>query len=94
MYFDLQKIPKWWVWVYWICPSSWSLKALLTSQYGDVKKQVIVFGERKAIDAFLQSYYGYEYDDLRVVALVLLAFVLVFAFGFSYATTKLNFQKL
>ncbi|GAY35559.1 hypothetical protein CUMW_017020, partial [Citrus unshiu] len=24
------KIPKWWIWCYWICPTSWSLNGLLT----------------------------------------------------------------
>ncbi|XP_060672517.1 LOW QUALITY PROTEIN: pleiotropic drug resistance protein 3-like [Ziziphus jujuba] len=89
----LQKIPKWWVWAYWSCPTSWSLKGLLTSQYGDSKKQITIYGEKQAIDAFLKSYYGYDYDDLGIVAFVLLAYALVFACGFSYATAKLNFQK-
>ncbi|KAF3444741.1 hypothetical protein FNV43_RR14434 [Rhamnella rubrinervis] len=87
------KIPKWWVWAYWICPTAWSLKGLLTSQYGDLNKEITIHGERKAIDAFLQSYYGYDHDDLGVVAFVLLAYPLVFAFSFSCATAKLNFQK-
>ena len=69
------------------------MKGLLTSQYGDLKKEITIYGERKTIDAFLRSYYGYNYDDLGVVAFVLLAYSLVFAFGFSCATAKLNFQK-
>ncbi|KAK2649788.1 hypothetical protein Ddye_017277 [Dipteronia dyeriana] len=87
------KIPKWWIWVYWICPTAWSLKGLLTSQYGDIKEETIVYGERQAINVFLESHYGYRYTDLPVVAIVLLAFPLFFAFAFACATSKLNFQK-
>ncbi|KAF3444742.1 hypothetical protein FNV43_RR14435 [Rhamnella rubrinervis] len=87
----LKKIPKWWVRLYPFCPTSWSLKALLTSQFGDVEKEIVIFGERKAIDALFKSYYGYDYDDLGVAAFVLLAYVLVFAFGFHMLLV--NFQK-
>ncbi|KAF3443182.1 hypothetical protein FNV43_RR12863 [Rhamnella rubrinervis] len=86
-----EKIPKWWVRLYPFCPTSWSLKALLTSQFGDVEKEIVIFGERKAIDALFKSYYGYDYDDLGVAAFVLLAYVLVFAFGFHMLLV--NFQK-
>ncbi|KAH7850759.1 hypothetical protein Vadar_002572 [Vaccinium darrowii] len=86
-------VPKWWVWFYRICPTAWSLQGLLTSQYGDIEKEIIVFGEQKAINAFLRSYYGYHHHLLGVVALVLFAFPLAFAAGFAYATAKLNFQR-
>ena len=53
----------------------------------------MVYGESTAINAFVQSYYGYKYDELVIVAVVLLAFPLVTAFAFAYAMAKLNFQK-
>ncbi|XAR61468.1 Sulfate-transporting ATPase [Bertholletia excelsa] len=87
------KIPKWWVWCYWMCPTAWSLKGLLTSQYGDIDKEVVVFGEYKAINAFLQSHFGYNHDNLGVVALVLFTFPIVFASVFTFSTAKLNFQR-
>ncbi|KAL6136418.1 hypothetical protein ACLB2K_061713 [Fragaria x ananassa] len=86
-------IPKWWVWGYWICPLSWSVKGILTSQYGDVNKEIVLRGEEKPISAFLESIYGYNYDDLGIVGIVLLAYPLVFAFAFALATEKLNFQR-
>ncbi|KAK4559504.1 hypothetical protein RGQ29_008643 [Quercus rubra] len=86
------KIPKWWVWAYWICPSAWSLQGFLSSQYGDIK-EIMIYGESTAINAFVQSYYGYKYDELVIVAVVLLAFPLVTAFAFAYAMAKLNFQR-
>ncbi|PPS10775.1 hypothetical protein GOBAR_AA09865 [Gossypium barbadense] len=31
-------LPKWWVWFYWIIPTSWTLRGLFTSQYGDINR--------------------------------------------------------
>ncbi|KAK1356757.1 pleiotropic drug resistance protein 3-like [Heracleum sosnowskyi] len=87
------KIPKWWNWCYWICPGSWSLRGLLTSQYGDIDKEIVAFGEQKAINTFLGSYFGYHSSDTSIVALVLVAFPFVFASIFAYSMAKLNFQR-
>ncbi|XP_059632028.1 pleiotropic drug resistance protein 3-like [Cornus florida] len=87
------KIPKWWVWLYWICPTSWSLNGLLTSQYGDENKKILIFGEIKSISSFLQEYYGFRHDHLALVAVVLIAFPAIFAFLFAYCIGKLNFQR-
>lgn len=35
----------------------------------------------------------FNYDDLGVVGIVLLAYPLVFALAFAFATEKLNFQR-
>ncbi|MBA0831868.1 hypothetical protein Goarm_016298, partial [Gossypium armourianum] len=87
------QFPKWWVWGYWISPSSWSLKGLLTSQYGDIEEEIMAFGEQKALNTFLDSQYGYKHRDLPIIAVVLLAFPLVFACVFTYGTAKLNYQR-
>ncbi|KAI3473056.1 hypothetical protein Pfo_031083 [Paulownia fortunei] len=41
------QIPKWWIWFYYLIPTSWSLNGVLTSQYGDVEQEITVFGETK-----------------------------------------------
>ncbi|KAL2477803.1 ABC transporter G family member 37 [Forsythia ovata] len=41
------QIPKWWVWFYYLAPSSWTLNCMLTSQYGDLEKEIDAFGETK-----------------------------------------------
>lgn len=87
------KFPKWWVWCYWICPTYWSLNGLLTSQYGDVKKEVVVFGELKPVGSFLEDYFGFRQDRLGLVAFVLIAYPFVYAFLFAYCIGKLNFQR-
>ncbi|GMJ09280.1 polar auxin transport inhibitor sensitive 1, PLEIOTROPIC DRUG RESISTANCE 9 [Hibiscus trionum] len=87
------RFPKWWIWGYWICPTSWSLKGFLTSQYGDIKEEIVAFGEQKTLSAFLDSQYGYKYQDLPIIAIVLFAFPLVFALVFTYGIAKLNYQR-
>ncbi|KAL5849942.1 hypothetical protein ACOSQ4_007955 [Xanthoceras sorbifolium] len=77
------KIPKWWIWFYWICPTSWSLDGLLTSQYEDLK----------TVSSFIQDYYGFQHDQLVLVAVVLIAFPVAFASLFAYCIGKLNFQR-
>ncbi|XP_077217702.1 pleiotropic drug resistance protein 3-like isoform X2 [Tasmannia lanceolata] len=87
------QIPKWWVWFYWMCPTSWTLNGLFTSQYGDIKKEIMVFGETKTVASFLHDYFGYHHDRLGVVAIVLTAFPLLFASLFAYCIGKMNFQR-
>ncbi|KAK3190018.1 hypothetical protein Dsin_029579 [Dipteronia sinensis] len=87
------KIPKWWIWCYWICPTAWSLNGLLTSQYGDMNKEILIFGEQKTVSSFLQHYYGFQNDHLGLVAVVLIAFPVAFASLFAYCIGKLNFQR-
>ncbi|PKI41929.1 hypothetical protein CRG98_037679 [Punica granatum] len=86
-------IPKWWVWCYWICPAAWSLRGLLTSQYGDISEEIIVDGELTTIGGYLKSYYGYKYDELGLISAILLAIPLLFAIIFAFCIAKLNFQK-
>ncbi|KAK2646917.1 hypothetical protein Ddye_022112 [Dipteronia dyeriana] len=86
-------IPKWWLWLYYICPTSWALNGMLTSQYGDIKKEISVFGETKTVAAFLEDYFGFHHNFLGVVAVVLIVFPIVFASLFAYFIGKLNFQK-
>jgi len=92
-YFFMQKIPKWWIWCYWICPTAWSLNGLLTSQYGDIEKEVLVFGERKSVGSFLRDYYGFRHDRLSLVAVVLIVYPIVYASLFAYFIKKMNYQK-
>ncbi|KAL5710887.1 transcription factor [Ranunculus cassubicifolius] len=84
------RIPIWWKWYYWICPVAWTLYGLAASQYGDVH-DVLESGE--TVDEFLRSFFGYKHDFLAVVAVVVVAFTLLFAFVFIFAIRAFNFQK-
>ncbi|KAM4107961.1 hypothetical protein ACB094_03G007800 [Castanea mollissima] len=87
------QIPKWWIWMYYLTPTSWSLNGMLTSQYGDINKKILVFGETKTVVAFLEDYFGFHHDQLAIVAVVLIAFPIVFASLFSYFIGQLKFQR-
>ncbi|PSS03109.1 Pleiotropic drug resistance protein [Actinidia chinensis var. chinensis] len=87
------QIPKWWIWMYYISPTSWTLKGMLTSQYGDIDKEIVVFGETKTVAAFLRDYFGYHHDHLPFVAVVLMIYPILFAILFAYCIGKLNFQR-
>ncbi|KAJ0976465.1 hypothetical protein J5N97_018430 [Dioscorea zingiberensis] len=86
-------IPKWWIWAYYIMPTSWILRGVFTSQYGDITKEIMVFGESKPVATFLEDFYGFHQNHLAMVAAVLLSFPLIFASLFMYFIGKLNFQK-
>ncbi|KAL1091252.1 hypothetical protein V6Z11_D07G144300 [Gossypium hirsutum] len=86
-------LPKWWVWFYWMVPTSWVLRGLLTSQYGDINKEIIAFGERKTISTFLENHYGFKHEDLPLTAILLCAYPIFFASIFTYFMAKLNFQR-
>ena len=78
--------------MYHLTPTSWSLNGMLTSQYGDINKMIVVFRETKTVVAFLEDYFGFHHDQLAIVAVVLIAFPLVFASLFSYFIGQLKFQ--
>ncbi|KAK1319195.1 Pleiotropic drug resistance protein 3 [Acorus calamus] len=90
---NIQKIPKWWIWCYWISPASWTMNGLLTSQYGDMHKEITVFEKQVPINTFLREFYNFHHDRLAVVAVVLAAYSIVFASLFAFCIGKLNFQR-
>lgn len=89
----MQQIPKWWIWMYYLCPVSWALNGMLTSQYGDANEEISAFEEKKTIVQFLEDYYGFHHDFLSVIGVVLMVFPISIAILFAYCIGKLNFQK-
>ncbi|CAK9322842.1 unnamed protein product [Citrullus colocynthis] len=87
------QIPKWWKWMYYITPTSWTLNCLLTSQYGDLDSTLVVFEEKTTVSAFLRDYFGFHHNQLPFVGFILILFPLVFALLFGFCIGKLNFQK-
>ncbi|KAK6265196.1 hypothetical protein QUC31_016033 [Theobroma cacao] len=87
------QIPKWWLWLYYLCPTSWALNGMLTSQYGDIDKEMLAFGETKTVAAFLEDYFGFHREFLGIVAVVLLVFPVLFATLFAYVIGRVNFQR-
>ncbi|KAJ3687421.1 hypothetical protein LUZ61_016585 [Rhynchospora tenuis] len=87
------QIPGWWIWLYYICPLAWALDGLFTSQYGDVDKEILVFGEKKSVSTFLGDYFGFHHHRLPLAAVMVLIFPILFACLFAHFTNKLNFQS-
>ncbi|KAH9733940.1 ABC transporter G family member 37 [Citrus sinensis] len=87
------KIPNWWIWLYYMMPTSWALNGMITSQYGDIDKEIIVFGETKSLSSFLEDYFGFHHDRLPITAAVLIIYPLILAFLFAYCIGKLNFLR-
>ncbi|XP_031487459.1 ABC transporter G family member 42-like [Nymphaea colorata] len=87
------RIPKWWIWYYWICPVAWTVYGLIASQYGDLNEMIDVVGEgRQTIKFHIKDRYGYESDFMGPIAAVLVGFTVFFAFVYAYCIKKLNFQ--
>ncbi|THU51833.1 hypothetical protein C4D60_Mb06t35210 [Musa balbisiana] len=85
------RIPIWWRWYYWACPVAWTLYGLVTSQFGDIEERLEDTGE--VVSDFLRSYFGFKHSFLGVVAVMVVAFPLLFAFLFAFSIKMLNFQK-
>ncbi|KAL0915539.1 hypothetical protein M5K25_015965 [Dendrobium thyrsiflorum] len=83
-------LPIWWSWYYWICPVSWTLYGLLVSQYGNDNN---LLNTKQTVAEFLTSYFGYKYDFLGVVAIIVVFFAILFAFLFGFAIKFVNFQN-
>lgn len=86
-------MPKWWIWLYYIGPTSWILNALLTSQYGNIDKEINVFGETKTVVVFLNNYFGFHQDRLCVAAAIITTFPIVLITLYTVSIEKINFQK-
>ncbi|EXC25845.1 Pleiotropic drug resistance protein 1 [Morus notabilis] len=86
------RIPIWWRWYYWACPVSWTLYGLVVSQYGEMNTEINnVTGE--TVKQFAKRYFGYDYDFLKVVAIVNVSFAFLFAIIFAFAIMAFNFQR-
>ncbi|KAF3454732.1 hypothetical protein FNV43_RR05180 [Rhamnella rubrinervis] len=86
-------IPKWWIWFYYLTPSSWVLNGFLASQYGDIHKEIQVYGETTTVSQFIDDYFDFRHDRLPLTAVLLLVFPVAFASLFGYFTGRLNFQR-
>lgn len=88
------RLPKWWIWYYWICPVAWTVYGLIVSQYGDLTRTIEVPGMlyRPTIQWYIEHHFGYDPNFMGPVAVVLVAFTVFFAFLYAYCIRTLNFQ--
>ena len=85
-----QSMPIWWRWYYWADPVAWTLYGLVASQFGDLQTML---SDDENVEQFLGRYFGFEHDFLGVVAAIIAAWPVVFAFLFAFAIKAFNFQK-
>ncbi|KAI3792019.1 hypothetical protein L2E82_05888 [Cichorium intybus] len=84
------RIPIWWRWYYYICPIAWTLYGLVGSQFGDITDR-LESGE--TVGEFVHDFYGFEYDFIKYVAVIIVGFTVLFGFIFAYSIKAFNFQK-
>jgi hypothetical protein len=65
------------------------LYGLVASQFGDIKETVET-GE--TIEDFIRSYFGFEYDFVGYVAVIIVGISVLFGFVFAYSIKTFNFQ--
>lgn len=63
---------------------------MVTSQFGDITDRLDT-GETVA--EFVHNFYGFEYDSVKYVAVIVVGFTVLFAFIFAYSIKAFNFQK-
>ncbi|KAF1863633.1 hypothetical protein Lal_00030702 [Lupinus albus] len=91
-------IPGWWIWFYYICPVSWTLRGIITSQLGDVEHIIEGPGFKGTVKEYLTFSLGYEdtvngFSAVGLSVIVLIGFVLLFFGSFAVSVKVLNFQK-
>ncbi|KAL4566258.1 hypothetical protein LXL04_030371 [Taraxacum kok-saghyz] len=69
-------------------PTSWSLNAMLTSQFGDVKKDIVLFGENKSVEDFLEDYFGFHHHQLPLTDVLLALYPIILAISLTAALQK------
>lgn len=87
------KLPVWWRWYSWICPVAWTLYGLVASQFGDITHPLEDSPTGQTVAQFITDYFGFHHDFLWVVAGVHVGLTVLFAFLFSFAIMKFNFQN-
>ncbi|CAN8312262.1 unnamed protein product [Cochlearia groenlandica] len=83
-------MPVWWAWYYWLCPVSWTLYGLITSQFGDLTEPML---DGMSVKQFIRDFYGFRQGFMGVVAAMNVIFPLVFAVIFAVGIKTFNFQK-
>lgn len=84
------RIPIWWRWYYYICPIAWTLYGLVASQFGDITDRL---DSGETVGEFIHDFYGFEYDFIKYVAVIIVGFTVLFGFIFAYSIKAFNFQR-
>ncbi|XP_075636238.1 ABC transporter G family member 31 [Castanea sativa] len=86
-------IPPWWIWFYYICPVSWTLRGIISSQLGDVETKIVGAGFEGTVKEYLEASLGFGPGMVGVSVAVLIGFCLLFFLVFAISVKVLNFQR-
>ncbi|KAI5408719.1 ABC transporter G family member 31 isoform X2 [Lathyrus oleraceus] len=91
-------IPKYWLWFHYLCPVSWTLRGVITSQFGDMQDVIVGPGFKGTVKEYIAASLGYEdtingVSAVGVSAIVLIVFTLFFFATFAVSVRVLNFQS-
>ncbi|CAI0544499.1 unnamed protein product [Linum tenue] len=90
---DGHNIPIWWRWFYYLCPISWTLQGIISSQLGNLESMITGPGFELTIKEYLKSNFDYGPEKVGISVAALIAFCFVFFATFAVSLKVLNFQK-
>ncbi|KAL2652291.1 hypothetical protein R1flu_020419 [Riccia fluitans] len=88
------RIPGWWTWAYWICPTAYSVYGLVVSQYGD-DHQLMNLNDGNPVEVvtYIEEIWGYKHGFLPVAAGATVAFGTGFASLFVVSIKSRSFRN-
>ncbi|CAN1252472.1 ABC transporter G family member 31, partial [Linum perenne] len=86
-------IPIWWRWFYYLCPISWTLQGIISSQLGDLESMITGPGFKLTVKEYLKTNFDYSSDKVGISVAILIAFCFVFFATFALSVKILNFQR-
>lgn len=93
-----QYIPGYWLWFHYLCPITWTLRGIITSQFGDVQDIIVGPGFKGTVKEYISLTLGFD-DTINGVsgvlmsAIVLVCFCIFFFGSFAISVKVLNFQS-
>ncbi|KAK7289806.1 hypothetical protein RIF29_03766 [Crotalaria pallida] len=92
------QIPGWWIWFHYLCPVTWTLRGIITSQLGDLESIVVGPGFKGTLKEYLAVSLGYEptingFPVEWMSAIVLIGFIVLFFGSFAMSVKVFNFQR-
>lgn len=91
--FELQRIPGWWIWFYYICPTAWTLNGIISSQLGDVETMIVEPTFQGTVKEYIHTVFGIDSGMIGVSVAALVGFSVLFFGAFAFSVRFLNFQK-
>ncbi|KAG6554605.1 hypothetical protein Mapa_003623 [Marchantia paleacea] len=91
------KIPPYFIWIYWACPTAYALYGLVVSQYGDLHGadhlMTTLDGSKMSVAHFTEHHFGFKHGFIGGIAGLASMYPLVFAVVFVIGISQLNFQN-